>query len=231
MSNRNIGNHGFSTLIILLIIAVIILAGLLLYIVIKDIGHEKFYKPIEFWYVVAGFVASITLVIANLILVGITKDYANRTAEMAQATRKMAEFNQKTWEYDLRPLLLPQEQEVDDVHDTLSLKFANYGGLALFVNASIQEIEDHESWSNIVNMGKKCIKIENLTEKIARLIEKENTSDPCAEFYIIFNFQDKATNKYIQTIKYKCTKERWFFNFDEQCLPVLINKESEKIKG
>lgn len=194
--------------------------------------HNTYYTyredapPVGF---IVTLVITAVIAIANLILVGFTKFYADQTAAMANETKKMAEgtqliadYNNFRWRYELMPLFLPTKKpDMDSGRKEINFYLANYGGLGLFVEIEIVEFDHKENYSKQGPHADFRIPIRNPVQKINEIKTRQQSSDSIKVTFNI-SFQDKETRKYKQTIKYSFTENDWSFIFDKSCLPVEI---------
>lgn len=178
---------------------------------------------------IVTLVITAVIAIANLILVGFTKFYADQTAVMTNETRKMAEgtqliadYNNFRWRYELMPLFLPTKKpDMDPGRKEINFYLANYGGLGLFVEIEIVEFDHKETYPKQGLHADFRIPIRNPVQKISEIKIRQHSSDSIKVTFNI-SFQDKETRKYKQTIKYSFTENDWSFIFDKSCLPVEI---------
>lgn len=179
--------------------------------------------------IIITLVITAVIAMANLILVGFTKLYADQTSAMAHETKKMAEgtqliadYNNFRWRYELMPLFLPTKKpDIDPGHKEINFYLANYGGLGLFVEIEIVEFDHKENYPKQGPHADFRIPIRNPVQKINEIKSKQQSSDSIEVTFNI-SFQDKETRKYKQTIKYSFTENEWSFVFDKSCLPVEI---------
>lgn len=161
------------------------------------------------------------IAIANIMLVIITIIYALQT-------KKAVDYYYKRWQYDLMPLFVPLKPEFDNDNDVINFLFTNFGGLALFVDIEIAEFNHKRNYYKITPCEELRIEMKDLSEKMLKININKEPSEP-TEVTFNINFQDKATRKYNQTMKYRFTERDWFFIFDESCLPKPINKNHDPI--
>lgn len=184
-------------------------------------------------------IAAITLLMVNLfhssINIGITSIIAVAnivlvitTIIYALQTKRMVDYYFTRWQYDLMPLIIPSKPKFDNDNDVINFFFANFGGLALFVGIEIVEFNLKRNYYKIIPRAEFRIEMKDLTKKMLEINIKKGCSEP-TEVTFNINFQDKATRKYNQTMKYRFTEKDWFFIFDESCLPKPINKNHDPI--
>jgi hypothetical protein len=156
------------------------------------------------------------LVCGNLLLVLVTKNYADET-------KKMVDYYYESWEAELKPLLVPIGQEVIDQFDVWNLFIENLGGIALLIHVEIVEFNYYKSFPVITHLGKETIEVPNLTKKLLQYGLKNPEQSESIRLTINIRFQDKTTHKYIQTINFIFTRKKWEYTFDDSFLPKSIN--------
>lgn len=167
--------------------------------------------------VIIATIVAIIIATANIVLVFITRNYADQT-------KKMVDQHNKEWRLDLRPLFVPLGDKLDD-NDNMTFKFINLGNLALFFNIKNVEQNRERKLPAVSTEENVSITITNVTKIIVKgVMNRKNRTDPTILTFII-TFQDKVANKYTQTINYHFTEEKWQFIFEDSCFPEPIKKE------
>lgn len=150
-----------------------------------------------------------TIAIANVILVGFTKIYADQTT-------KMVDYYYQKQKDDLKPLFIPYKEESRMSENTMHFLFTNAGNTALFVEIK-KENGDDEDTKYIHKVDRWDI-VESVNFDVKRLMIEMETESPMV--YISIYFSDTLLNKYKQSLKFVWKNMQ--FMFDKSCLPVEL---------
>lgn len=152
------------------------------------------------------------IAIANLILVGYTRIYANQT-------KKMVDHYYQTRKEDLRPIFVPiPGAGIFSKKEKLwQFVFTNVGATALFVKILAEEGQFGKKYRNSEDVVLAFKQVSCGCFKIG--------DEPGRTVYIYST--DKNAIKYLQTMEYIVG---WGFKWDDSCLPIELDTEPDWAK-